>query len=177
MSDHTHDFALLKDAYFKATGDKTSIGMPEYDHTIAYSTLCCRGCGEVKEVIAADYRKHMTRLWRRLVCFVGLAAMVGCGPSRTAPLAKVDTVSGSPMPCEYATVYQSIAGNWVINCEGGRDYFATLLWAYGSKEDKSGFRVYRNHIENPCDIRIGSTIDADKKKCLDSYTDPQRPAR
>ncbi len=56
-NDTDHHYYTLKEDYYKHDGSEGSFG-PRYDHSIAYSTLCCRKCGKIKEVISADHRKE-----------------------------------------------------------------------------------------------------------------------
>lgn len=58
MSHHEHTFEELPSAqarggYFKRRED--DIG--SYDQSVAYTMLYCTGCGETKEVVAADHVK------------------------------------------------------------------------------------------------------------------------
>lgn len=54
MEEHQHNFVELPSAqakrgYFKLAPDGG------YDQSVAYTMLYCSGCGETKEVVAADH--------------------------------------------------------------------------------------------------------------------------
>lgn len=53
-----HDFFVTHKGYYKADGGRNMIG-PTYDHSVEYSMLACRRCGEAKEVVSADHRREI----------------------------------------------------------------------------------------------------------------------
>ena len=54
-----HDFFVAKRGYYKEDGGTIAMlgGAPSYDHSIEYSMLACKRCGETKEVVSGDHRK------------------------------------------------------------------------------------------------------------------------
>ena len=57
--DTEHDYRLASErAYFKLSGKTTGLGLPDYDQSVSYSMLYCTKCGDTKEIISADHRKH-----------------------------------------------------------------------------------------------------------------------
>jgi len=54
-----HKYEVLRSGYFKLTGEDNAFG-PTYDQSVAYASLFCVRCADLKEVIAADYRQQPT---------------------------------------------------------------------------------------------------------------------
>jgi len=52
-----HEYHIVRANYYKMNGQTTGLGTPAYDHTITYSMLYCRKCGDTKEIIVSDSPK------------------------------------------------------------------------------------------------------------------------